>query len=107
MRTFKLTELQKNPEELLRNTGEGHLSLVTSQGEPAFVTVPVDERLIATGLLEVIAVKLYDEGVLSLSKAASFSRQSIERFLESLAAAGVDTVAYDPAELDQELATFA
>lgn len=107
MQTFKLSELQDNPDGLLRNTQEGHVSLVTRDGEAVFVTVPVDERLLASGFLEVIAVKLFQEGVLSLGKAAGLARQPIERFLESLAAAGVPAVAHDPFDLDRELASFA
>lgn len=107
MLTLKLSELQNDPDELLRNTEEGHLSLVTRDGEAVFVTVPVDEQLVSSGFLEVIAVKLFQEGVLSVGKAALLARQPVERFFEALAAAGVPAVSYDPAELDNELANFA
>jgi prevent-host-death family protein len=107
MQTFKLSELQNDPDALLRNTKEGHVSLVTRDGEPVFVTVPVDERLISTGFLEFIAVNLFRDQVLSLGRAAELARQPVERFLESLAAAGIPAASYDPSDLERELASFA
>ena len=43
-----------------------------------------------------LAVKLYQEGVLSLGKAARVADLPVERFLDVLSAAGVDAVAIRP-----------
>lgn len=54
------------------------------------------------GVYEVLATMLYAEGAFSLSSAAQLAGTPVERFLESLAAAGVDAVSYPPEDLDDE-----
>jgi predicted HTH domain antitoxin len=51
-----------------------------------------------------LAVRLFEEEVLSLGKAARFAEMSIEAFLEHLAKQGVAVVRYSAQELDAELA---
>lgn len=107
MKTFNLRELRRHTDDLVGAAEAGDLSLVTRHGRPVLVAVPVTRRLIELGVFESLAVKLFAEGVLSLSKAARLAEQPLERFLEALAAAGVDAVSYPPEELDAELANFA
>lgn len=55
---------------------------------------------------ETVAVRLYANGELSLSNAAQLAGQPLERFLTTLASAGVDAVSYPPSDLADELASF-
>ena len=106
MNAFKLQDLQNRPEELVREVEDGQLSVVTKQGRPLFVVVPTNERLAEAGVFEVLAVKLYSEGSLSLGRAAQLAGQTTEAFLETLAISGVDVVSYPAEELADELAAF-
>ena len=67
---FSVRDLRERTGELLRNAERGSLSLVTKYGRPAFLAVPFDERLLDLGVQRALAVKLYQEEVVTLSQAA-------------------------------------
>ncbi len=106
MQSFNIRDLRQRTGELVRGAESGDLAVVTKHGRPVFVAVPMNQHLLEAGVYEALAVKLYADGVLSLSKAARFANSPVEKFLETLAAAGVDAVSYPPEELDEELASF-
>ncbi len=106
MQTFSIRDLRQRTGDLVRGAEAGDLAVVTKHGRPVFVAVPMSQRLLDAGVYEALAVRLYADGVLSLSKAARFAGLPVERFLEALAASGVDAVSYPPEELDEELARF-
>lgn len=106
MQTFNIRDLRQRTGELVRDAEAGNLSLVTKHGRPVFVAVPMSERLLEAGVYEVLAIKLYADGVLSLSRAAQVAGKPVEQFLESIAATGVEAVRYPPEDLEDELASF-
>jgi prevent-host-death family protein len=107
MHSFSIRDLRQRSGELVRDAEEGRLSLVTKHGRLVFVAVPMSERLLESGVHEALAVKLFQDRVLSLGKAARFAGLGVEAFMEALAASSVDVVDYDPSELDDELAALA
>jgi prevent-host-death family protein len=107
MHTFNIRDLRQRTGQLVRDAESGELSLVTKYGRPVFVAVPMSGRLLEHGVHQALAIKLFADRVLSLSKAARLADLPVERFLQALAAAGVDAVDYPPEELDQELEHFA
>ena len=102
---FSVRDLRERTGDLIRNAERGSLSLVTKYGRPAFVAVPFDERLLALGVQRALAVKLYQEEVVTLSQAAKVAGLSIEDFLDVLRSAGVAAVDYPAEELDEEMET--
>ena len=107
MKTFNIRDLRQRTGSLVREAEQGGLSIVTKHGRPVFVALPLSDRLLEAGVHQALAIQLFENGTLSLSKAARLADLSIERFLEALAAAGVDAVSYPPEELDEELRTLA
>jgi predicted HTH domain antitoxin len=89
---------------LVRNAEAGHLSIVAKHGHPLFVAVPLDERLLESGVTIALACRLFAEKALSLGKAARLAGLSPQSFIEQLGAAGIPAVDYDAADLDGELA---
>ena len=53
-----------------------------------------------------LAVSLFKDGKLTSARAARLARMSLETFLAHVSAQGIPVVDYDPAELDDELATL-
>ena len=106
MQTFNIRDLRRRTGELVRGAETGNLSLVTKYGRPVFVALPMSQHLLEFGVHQALAVKLYEEGILSLGKAARVADLPLERFLDVLSAAGVDAVDYPPQELDDELDQF-
>jgi prevent-host-death family protein len=104
MDAFTVRDLRERTGELIRGAEDGKLSVVTKHGKPVFVAVPLDDRVLDAGLRVALAVKLFDEEVLSLGKAARFAEMSIETFLEHLGKQGVAVVRYSAEELDTEVA---
>ncbi len=106
MEAFTIRDLRERTGELIRGAETGKLSVVTKHGKPVFVAVPLDEHLLEAGVRVSLAVKLYEEEVLSLGKAARFAGLSVEAFLDKLDARGIPAVRYEPQELDTEIAAI-
>ncbi len=106
MDTFTVRDLRERTGELIRDAESGELSVITKHGRPVFVAVPFDETLIKSGLLLSLAIKLYKDDVVSLSKAAKLASYSIEAFTKELAKQNIPAIQYSVDELENELKTF-
>jgi len=106
MDAFTVRDLRERTGELIRDAEAGKLSLITKHGVPVFIAVPFDEWLLRFGLAVALAIRLYEEDVLSLGQASKIARVSEEEFVENLSAAGVAVARYSPDELDQEMAVL-
>lgn len=103
METFTVHDLRERTGELIRGSEQGHLSVVTKHGHPVFVAVPFDEALLETGVRVSLALRLFDDGTLSLTQAAKYSGVGLEAFIERAGATGVTVVRTTPEELEEEL----
>ena len=106
MQTFTVRDIREHTGALLHGAEEGHISLVTKHGRPAFLAVPFSEELLELGLRPLMAITLFKEGSLSLAKAAKLAGQSVEAFIEKLGALGVAAVDYDPSDIEKEVKDF-
>ncbi len=104
MDMFTVRDLRERTGALIKGAEEGKLSIVTKHGQPVFVAVPLDEEMLKSGVHVALAIRLFDEGVVSLGKAAKLAQLPVEPFIEKLGAAGIPVVRYDAKELDSELA---
>ena len=103
MDAFTVRDLRERTGELIRDAEAGKLSVVTKHGKPVFVAVPLDDQLLEDGLRVALAIKLFEEEVLSLGKAARFAEMPTETFLDRLRTRSVAVVRYSAKELDAEL----
>jgi prevent-host-death family protein len=106
MESFNIRDLRERTGELVRNAEQGKLAVVAKHGHPLFVAVPLDETLLRAGLGVALAVKLFQDGTVSLGKAAKLSGLPYETFVEQLALLGIAAVDYAPDDLDGELAAI-
>ena len=106
MKTFKVTELGSRADDLVRDAAAGQLSLIIKDGLPACVAVPFTEELLREGLGVSLAVKLFDEDVISLREGAQMARMSLAGFMAACSGRGVPVVRYSPTELEGELANI-
>ncbi len=106
MHTFNVRDLREKTGALIRNAEDGNLSLITKHGHPVFVAVPFKNELLEWGIHIVLAISLYSEGMLSLSKAAKLAEQPLESFMEKLGLLGIPLVHYSEQELEEEIAPF-
>ncbi len=107
METFTIRDLRERTGELVRGAEAGKLSLVTKHGLGVFVAMPFDEDLVRSGVRVALAVKLFDEEVISVGKAAKLAGVSYVEFINHLGALKIPIARYSEDELSHELATFA
>lgn len=108
MKIFTVRDLHERTGELIENAEAGKLSVVvTRHGKPVFVALPFDGVALENGVRTSLAIKLFDEGVLTLAQAATFVGLGIEEMIERAGAAGVTMVRQTPAGLDAELDVIA
>lgn len=106
METFSIRDLRERTGDLVRNAENGQLAVVAKHGHPLFVAVPLDEALLRSGVHVALAIKLFQDGALSLGKAAKLAGLDYEAFVEKLASLGIPAVDYPPEDLDSEVAAI-
>jgi len=106
MDTFTVRDLRERTGELIRDAEEGRLALITKHGQPVFIAVPFDEWLVRFGLPVALAIRLYQQDVLSLGQASRIAGLAEEDFIERLGAAGVAVARYPADELAEEMAVL-
>jgi len=106
MDTFTIRDLRERTGDLVRGAEAGKLSIITKHGQPVFLAVPFDEILLREGVRVALAVKLFDDEVVSLGKAAKLAGMIQSEFIDHLGALKIPVVRYGKEELEQELAAF-
>lgn len=106
MGAISLEQLIKHPDRLIRDAENGQLSIVTKGGRPLFLAVPYDERLAAEDVHVVVAVRLYENEIVSLGRAARIAGLSVGELIDRLAALKIPVARYSAEELERELAQF-
>lgn len=106
METFTVRDLRDRTGALIQGAEAGKMALVTKHGRPVFVALPFDEKLLEQGVLTSLAVKLFDEEVLTQGQAAKLAGLSLAEFFAACSARQVPVARYEPGELEQELKTF-
>jgi len=69
---------------------------------PKELLVGIEKRKFVEDIKLFIAMKLYEEGVLSLGKAAVLTEKNEEELMEVLSEHGIDVIRYPKDELDEE-----
>ncbi len=106
METFTVRDLRERTGELIRGAEAGKLSVITKHGTPVFVAVPFDDVLLKEGVAVALAVHLFDEERISLSRAARMAGCSVSEMIDLLGKYGISVIRVTPEELEQELADF-
>ncbi len=106
MDTLTVDEVAEQPTRIIHDVEKGEIALVTKDGHPLFVAVPVDEQLIKLGLPLALAIRLYEQETVSVGKAAQIAAVSVSEFIDHLGARRIPVVRYSPEELAQEIAAF-
>ena len=106
MKTIGVRALRENPGVLSQSAEAGEYVLVTNRSDPISLAIPFDEELLRSGVHINLAAKLYEEGVLTLPRAAKIAQLSVEVFLGKLSILGIVVVDQGAGELEADLATL-
>jgi prevent-host-death family protein len=106
MGAISVEELARRPARLIEEAESGQVAVVTKDGRPLFLAIPYDERLAKEEVHVVVAVHLYERGVVSLGRAAKIAGLPLSDFIDRLGALKIPVARYSPDELSRELAEF-
>ena len=99
---FTVRDLRTRTGDLFRDAEQGRVSLITKHGRPVILAVPFDERLLEQGVNRSLALRLFEEGSVTLAQGAKVARLTVDEFLDLLDSAGIPVVDYPEEELDAE-----
>ena len=100
---YSVRDLRVHSAELLKDAENGQISLITKHGKPAILALPFDKQLLNIGVSQNLAVRLFENKLISLSKASKIASLSMEDFVELLQETGVSVVDYPAGDLDDEM----
>lgn len=103
LEVFSVRDLRLRSSELVREAEAGQVSVITKRGKPAVVAVPFGSRLVDLGLDKDLALALFEQGLITLAKAAKLAGVTQDVFMDLMAEAGSVAVDYPPEELTDEL----
>ena len=106
MSAISIEQLVKSPLMLIEEAESGQVALVTKNGRPLFLAVPYDERLANEHVHVVIAIRLYENEVVGLGKAARIAGISQSEFIDRLGALNIPVIRYSAEDLEREVAAF-
>ena len=100
---FSVRDLRIHSGTLLKDAENGQISLITKHGKPAILALPFDKQLLKIGINLDLAIKLFDNRIITLSKAAKIASLSMEEFIDLMQETGISVVDYPPDDLDDEM----
>ncbi len=104
MHTLSDDELRRKPQVVLDDAKRGESALVTVDGEPVMLALPLGPVSgNSTERLE-LAVSLYERDLLSLGLATKVAGLSYSRMVDELSRRRIPVVRYDVDDLERELA---
>ena len=106
MHTLTDEDLQRAPQQLLAGARRGQITVVTTDGRPMMMAVPLaDGAPMRTALVE-MAAALFDREEISLGTAARIAGLSYSEMIDELGRREIDTIRITPEELERELAAW-
>jgi predicted HTH domain antitoxin len=106
MHTLTDQELRHAPQALLDVAQRHECTLVTTDGQPVLMAVPLANGIPLPAALVDLAAQLYDRELISLERAARIAGLSYSEMIDELGHRGIDTIRLTPGELERELASF-
>ncbi|MEO0444048.1 MAG: UPF0175 family protein [Pseudomonadota bacterium] len=103
MKTVGVRALRENPGILSQSAAKGEFVLLTNRNEPMSLSVPFNDDLLDAGVNINLAIKLYEEGLLTLAKAAKLSKMPVEAFLNKLGCLGIVVVDQSAKDISADL----
>lgn len=105
MQYFGVRELREHIGDYTHNAESGVMSVISRNGKPLTVNIPFDDLLLELGAHKSLAVKLFEDGTLSLKKAARYAGLKTDHFIMLLGTANISVLG-DEDELEKDLEQF-
>jgi predicted HTH domain antitoxin len=102
MGPISVAQFLEHPDRLLSETQDGQIALVTRDGEPVFLAVPMGSRLDGRIRLD-LAVSLFDREQISVGVAARIAGLPIAEMIGELGRRGIPVARYSEEEFAEEM----
>ena len=107
MHTLTTEELQRRPGQLLEDADRGELAVVTRDGEPLLLAVPLGRKgLDRPDVRTELAVRLFDHEQIGIGMAARIAGLSMVALTDELGRRRIPLIRTTAEELERELAAF-
>ncbi len=106
MRTLTADELNQRPQQLMDEAEHGEPSMVTRDGKPVLLAVPLGKGLESRSVRVEVAARLFDQEQISLGLAARIAGLSYSEMIDELGQREISVIRLEPGELERELAAF-
>ena len=106
MLTLTDEDLQRAPQQLLADARRGKHTVITTDGRPMMLAVPLADGAPMRSALVDMAAALFDREEISLGTAARIAGMSYSEMIDELGRRGIDTIRITPQELERELAAW-
>lgn len=103
MHTLTAEEFSRQPQQLVDDAQRGEPALVTRDGEPVFMAVPLGKGIESQAVRLEFAVGLFDRDQVSLGAAARIAGLPYSDMIDELGRRGIAVVRYGAEDLATEL----
>lgn len=103
MHELTAEELTRHPGSLLADVRRGEPALVTDDGKPVFLAVPMGDGADPRAIRVELAVRLFDAEQISLGGAAAIAGLSVSEIIDELGRRKIAVIRITPEEFDEEL----
>lgn len=104
MDVYSVRDLRNHSSRLMKDAEAGRMSIITKRGKPAILAIPFAEQSLRLGLGKDLALQLFENGSITLPKAARIAGLSVSAFMDLLARLDIPAVDYPADELTDEVA---
>lgn len=106
MGSISVQQFLAHPDRVLQDARGGSVALVTQDGEPVLLALPLGKGIDSPAVKLELAVALFDREQVSLGLAAQFAGLSYGEMVDELGRRGIAVIRPAPGELDRELAAL-
>lgn len=106
MGSISVKQFLEHPDRLLTEARSGGIQLVTEDGEPVLLALPLGKGGDSPAAKLGLAVALYERAHVSLGLAAQIAGLSYGQMVDELGRRGIAVIRLAPGELDRELAAL-
>lgn len=103
MESMPVEQFLEHPDTLLSGAQEGEISVVTEDGEPVFMAIPVGQNLDFRKIHLEVAVFLFDLEQISVGMASRIAGHSISEMIDELGKRRIPVIRYSAEEFAEEM----
>ena len=103
MGSISVEQFLEHPEELLFDAHDGVIAVVTQDGEPVFMAVPMGANLDSPRVRLELAVSLFDREQVSIGVASRIAGLSISETIDELGRRRIPVTRYSGDEFAEEM----